>query len=114
MMQALVGQRRKIGLHLTDYQSLKKISSLHYILVYHCNDKWCFCPFSDVMNIKWLEVMEFEYHLCHHSCMTAEKFSPGDLISHVEENHKGLLGSGVVMYLQTLYQDAFGTGEFIS
>ena len=97
------------------------ISSLHTCISLHLgfyspfgDDKWCFCPFSDVMNKKWLEVMEFDYHLCHHFCMTAEKFSPGDLISHVKENHKGLLGSGVVMYLQTLYQDAYGTGEFIS
>ena len=97
------------------------ISSLHTCISLHLgfyspfgDDKWCFCPFSDVMNKKWLEVMEFDYHLCHHFCMTAEKFSPGDLISHVKENHKGLLGSSVVMYLQTLYQDAYGTGEFIS
>ena len=97
------------------------ISSLHTCISLHLgfhspfgNDKWCFCPFSDVMNKKWLEVMEFDYHLCHHFCSAAEKFSPGDLISHVKENHKGLLGSGVVMYLQTLYQDAYGTGEFIS
>ena len=40
-------------------------------------------------------------------CSSSKKFGPSDLVSHIQEKHKDLLMHGVVMYLNSVFEDAF-------
>ena len=58
-------------------------------------------------------MMEFDSGLHHKFCSINKNLSPSDLISHIKEKHNDLLSNGIRMYLESLYGDAFGDGEFI-
>jgi hypothetical protein len=57
--------------------------------------------------------MEFDSGLHNKFFSSNQKFRPSDLISHINKKRNELLWNGVTMYLNKLYGDAFGDGEFI-
>ena len=75
------------------------------------DDEWCWCPFSKLINNKWHQIVEIDSKLEPKLCSSSKKFGPSDLVSHIQEKHKDLLGHGVVMYLNSVFEDAFGDGE---
>ncbi len=76
------------------------------------DDEWCWCPFSKLHNNKWHQIVEIDSKLEPKLCSSSKKFGPSDLVSHIQEKHKDLLGHGVVMYLiNSVFEDAFGEGE---
>lgn len=75
------------------------------------DDEWCWCPFSKLVNNKWHQIVGIDSKLEPKLCSSSKKFGPSDLVSHIQEKHKDLLGHGVVMYLNSVFEDAFGDGE---
>lgn len=75
------------------------------------DDEWCWCPFSKLINNKWHQIVGIDSKLEPKLCSSSKKFGPSDLVSHIQEKHKDLLGHGVVMYLNSVFEDAFGDGE---
>lgn len=55
--------------------------------------------------------MEIDSKLEPKLCSSTKKFGPSDLVSHIKEKHQNFLGHGVVMYLNSVFEDAFGNGE---
>ena len=79
-----------------------------------CNDdEWCYCPLSKLSNQKWLKAMECYSELGEKFCSSNKKFGPSDLVCHIQEKHQDLLGRSVIIYLEALYGNKFGQGEFI-
>ena len=93
-------------------QSLPICIGMHLGFHALCYDnEWCWCPFSKLINNKWHQIVEIDSKLEPKLCSSSKKFGPSDLVSHIQEKHKDLLGHGVVMYLNSVFEDAFGDGE---
>ena len=92
--------------------SLPKCIGMHLGFHAPCyDDEWCWCPFSKLVNNKWHQIVGIDSKLEPKLCSSSKKFGPSDLVSHIQEKHKDLLGHGVVMYLNSVFEDAFGDGE---
>ena len=113
-------KKRSTSHHMVSAAEEKFISSLHSCISMHlgfhapCNDDgWCFCPLSKTMNQKSHDAMEFDSSLETKFCSSNKLFCPGSLVSHIEETHKDILGTAVALYLNILYENALGDGEFV-
>ena len=92
--------------------SLPRCIGMHLGFHAPCYDnEWCWCPFSKLVNNKWHQIVGIDSKLEPKLCSSSKKFGPSDLVSHIQEKHKDLLGHGVVMYLNSVFEDAFGDGE---
>lgn len=97
----------------------KFVLNLHSCISMHlgfhapCNDdEWCYCPLSRIVNNKWHDAMGFDSKLEESFCSCSKSFRPCGLLSHIKEAHKNILGSAVSMYLDNLYKNSLGHGEF--
>lgn len=75
------------------------------------DDEWCWCPFSKLRNNKWHEIVEIDSKLEPKLFKSTKKFGPSDLVSHIKEKHQNFLGRGVVMFLNSVFEDVFGNGK---
>jgi hypothetical protein len=106
--------RNKNKMSMSEVQFIMSLPScIGMRLGFHapCYDnEWCWCPFSKLRNNKWHQIVEIDSKLEPKLCSSSKKFGPSDLVSHIQEKHKDLLGHSVVMYLNSLFEDAFGDG----
>jgi hypothetical protein len=98
----------------------KSVLNLHSCISMHlgfhapCNDnEWCYCPLLRIVNKKWHEAMGFNSELEESFCSSSKSFHPRNLVSHIKEAHKNILGTAVAIYLDNLNENALGDGEFI-